>query len=178
MFRCIAREHSLRHQHLQEPSQTPLERDFAWGAPFMWFPAAQLGQQLHLGPVEADPRSKRKPAATQPKACAGYLGYPFQYMCANDELYPNLFLSIHVTGKGLHSAHYPLILERISQAACLCEAEKRMKVHFSCINHLFGRLSKEVASTAQIGLANGGDAPPRGIRLRPSRLANHVCPLW
>jgi hypothetical protein len=30
---------------------------------------------------------------------------------------------------------------------CLCEAGKRVKVHFSCISLLFGRLSKEVAST-------------------------------
>ena len=60
MFRGIAREHGLRHQHLQEPAQTPLERDFAWGAPFMGLRAAQLGQQLHLDPVEADTQVKEK----------------------------------------------------------------------------------------------------------------------
>jgi hypothetical protein len=35
------------------------------------------------------------------------LGYPFQYMCADDELHPSLF----------HIALYLLILERISQVA-------------------------------------------------------------
>jgi hypothetical protein len=49
--------------------------------------------------------------------CAGYLGYPFQYMCTDDELYLNLFLSIHIIGKFFHSAYYPLILERICQVA-------------------------------------------------------------
>ena len=46
--------------------------------------------------------------------------------------------------KFIVSAH---VLERISQAECLCEAEKSMKVHFSCICLLFGLLSKEVART-------------------------------
>jgi hypothetical protein len=49
--------------------------------------------------------------------CTGYLGYPFQYMCADDELYPNLFLFIHLTSKDFHIARSQLILERISQVA-------------------------------------------------------------
>ena len=49
--------------------------------------------------------------------CPGYLGYPFQYMCADDELHPYLFLFIHIMGKLFHIALYPLILERISQVA-------------------------------------------------------------
>jgi len=38
-------------------------------------------------------------------------------MCADNELYSNLFLFIHITSKVFHSAHFPLILERISQVA-------------------------------------------------------------
>jgi hypothetical protein len=48
---------------------------------------------------------------------ASRLGYPFQYMCADDELHPYLFLFIHIKGKPFHIALYPLILERISQVA-------------------------------------------------------------
>jgi hypothetical protein len=51
------------------------------------------------------------------ESCAGYLDYPFQYMCSDEELYPNLSLSIHRTGKVFHIAHLPLMLERISQVA-------------------------------------------------------------
>jgi hypothetical protein len=47
--------------------------------------------------------------------CAGYLDDPFPYLCTNDELSPNLSLSIHRTGKVFHIAHLPLLLERISQ---------------------------------------------------------------
>ena len=60
MFSRIAREDGLGCQHLQESSQPTLERDFTWGAAFMRFPAAQLGQQLHLNPVEADAQVKEK----------------------------------------------------------------------------------------------------------------------
>jgi len=42
---------------------------------------------------------------------------------------------------------FRLFSERMSQAGCLCGAEKSMKVHFSCNSIYFGRLSKEVAST-------------------------------
>jgi hypothetical protein len=56
----IAREHRLCRQHLQKPSQTTLERNFAWGAAFMRFPAAELSQQLHFDPVEADAQVKEK----------------------------------------------------------------------------------------------------------------------
>ena len=49
--------------------------------------------------------------------CNGYSGYPFQYMCADDELHPYLFLFIHITGKLFHIALYPLIFERISRVA-------------------------------------------------------------
>lgn len=66
MFGGVAREQSLRHQHLQEPSQTTLERDFAWAAPFMRFPAAEFGQQLHLGPLEADAQVKEKACRNPP----------------------------------------------------------------------------------------------------------------
>jgi hypothetical protein len=38
-------------------------------------------------------------------------------MCADDELYSNLFLFIHITGKVFHISHFPLILERICQVA-------------------------------------------------------------
>jgi hypothetical protein len=30
--------------------------------------------------------------------CTGYLGYLFQYMYADDVLYPHLLLFIHITG--------------------------------------------------------------------------------
>jgi hypothetical protein len=40
--------------------------------------------------------------------------------------------------------------EQMSQARCLCDAEERMKVYFSCNSIHFGRLSKEVASTAPL----------------------------
>ncbi len=60
MFCGIAREHGLGRQHLQKSSQTTLERDFAWGAAFMRLRAAELGQQLHLDPVEADAQVKEK----------------------------------------------------------------------------------------------------------------------
>jgi hypothetical protein len=49
--------------------------------------------------------------------CTGYLGYPFQYLCDDDELHPYLFLFIYLMGKLFHSALYPRILERISQVA-------------------------------------------------------------
>jgi hypothetical protein len=38
-------------------------------------------------------------------------------MCAVDELYSNLCLFIHITGKVFPIAHFPLVLERISQVA-------------------------------------------------------------
>jgi hypothetical protein len=60
MLCSIAGEHGLCSQHLHKPSQTTLERDFARGAAFMRFPAAQLGQQLHLDPVETDAQVKEK----------------------------------------------------------------------------------------------------------------------
>ncbi len=50
-------------------------------------------------------------------SCIGYLGYPFQYMCSYDKLYPCLFLSIHITSKVFHIALSPRIFERISQVA-------------------------------------------------------------
>ncbi len=56
--------------------------------------------------------------------CTGYLGYPFQYMCADDELHPYLFLFIHLTGKLFHIALYPLIFERISQVVSTEEDHK------------------------------------------------------
>jgi hypothetical protein len=40
---------------------------------------------------------------------AGYLAYPFQYMYDVDELYPKLFLFIHITSKDFHSALSQLI---------------------------------------------------------------------
>ena len=46
--------------------------------------------------------------------CASYVRYRFQYMCADDEFHPYLFLFIHLTGKLFPIALYPLILERIS----------------------------------------------------------------
>jgi hypothetical protein len=49
--------------------------------------------------------------------CIGYEGYPFQYMCSDDKLYPCLFLFIHITSKVFHIALSPRILERISQVA-------------------------------------------------------------
>ena len=56
--------------------------------------------------------------------CPDYVGYPFQYMCANDELHPCLFLFIHITGKLFHIALSPLILERISHVARTGEDHK------------------------------------------------------
>ena len=38
-------------------------------------------------------------------------------LCTDDELSSHLFLFLHRTGKVFHSAHSPLILERISQVA-------------------------------------------------------------
>src|SRR6266700_7142815 len=52
-----------------------------------------------------------------PHPCIGYLGYPFQYMCAVDELYANLCLFIHSTSNDFHIALSPPLLERISQVA-------------------------------------------------------------
>lgn len=46
MFSSIADEQGLGRRHLQKPSQPTLECDFARGAAFMRFPAAQPGQQL------------------------------------------------------------------------------------------------------------------------------------
>jgi hypothetical protein len=56
----IGGEHGLCRQHLQKPSQTTLERNFAWGAACMRLRAAELSQQLHLDPVEADAQVKEK----------------------------------------------------------------------------------------------------------------------
>ncbi len=60
MFGRVAREDGLGDQHLQEPTESALQRDFAGQAIFMGFPAAELGQQLHFGPVESDAQVKEK----------------------------------------------------------------------------------------------------------------------
>jgi hypothetical protein len=59
--------------------------------------------------------------------CTGYLGYPFQYMCADDELHPYLFLFIHITGKLFHIALYLLILERIALVASTEESAEDVR---------------------------------------------------
>ena len=56
-----------------------------------------------------------KAAVSRIECCTGYLGYPFQSKCADDELHPYLFLFIHRTGKLFYIALYSLILERISK---------------------------------------------------------------
>ncbi len=55
MVSCIPGENGLGGQHLEEATQTALERDFARGAALMGFPATKFGQQLHFSPVEGDP---------------------------------------------------------------------------------------------------------------------------
>jgi hypothetical protein len=73
------------------------------------------------------------------------LGYPFYYKRVKNHV-ENLALYVDKEEKVwmelIISAH---VLERMSQAACLCAAEKSMKVHFLCIILYFGRLSKETA---------------------------------
>jgi hypothetical protein len=82
----------------------------------------------------------------------GHLAYPFQNEKGNchreNLLFSYLTLKEQRKGK-LKAIIDPHFLERISQAGCLCEAEKRMKVYFSYIILYFGRLSKEVASTGR-----------------------------
>src|SRR5258708_26509613 len=68
-------------------------------------------------PTSADVAKALSTSPEEVEACTGYLGYPFQYVCADDELCPYLFLFIHITGKLFHIALYPRILERISQVA-------------------------------------------------------------
>jgi hypothetical protein len=41
-------------------------------------------------------------ARTTQAPCTVYLGYPFQYVCADDELRPYFSLFIHITGKLFH----------------------------------------------------------------------------
>jgi hypothetical protein len=55
---------------------------------------------------------------------AGYLAYPFQYMCDVDELYPNLFLFIHITSKDFHIALSQLILEWICHVVSTRRSER------------------------------------------------------
>jgi hypothetical protein len=60
MVSGIAGEDGLSGEHLQEPSQTTVERDFARGAALMRFPATEFGQQLHLRPFESDAQVEEK----------------------------------------------------------------------------------------------------------------------
>src|SRR5579864_2343472 len=70
---------------------------------------------------------------------ASYFDYPF----SKNALMMTIIPSFPGTAIG-----YGGFYEQMSQAGCLYKAEKRMKVHFSCNIIYFGRLSKEVASTA------------------------------
>ena len=55
-----AGEDGLSGQHLPEPSQATVEREFAWGAALMRFPATEFGQQLDFGPLEGHPQVEEK----------------------------------------------------------------------------------------------------------------------
>ena len=56
----IVGEEGLGDQQVQEPTESAQQDDFAWLAIRMWLRASQVGQQLHLGPVPADPQVGEK----------------------------------------------------------------------------------------------------------------------
>lgn len=56
----VVREEGLSREHLQEPSQSALQGAFVGQAVFVGFPAAEPGEQLHFGPLEADPQIKER----------------------------------------------------------------------------------------------------------------------
>ena len=60
MLGSVVREDGLGEQHLQEPTEAALQGDFAGHPIFVWLPAAESGEQLHLGPLEADAQVKEK----------------------------------------------------------------------------------------------------------------------
>ena len=62
--------------------------------------------------------------------CPGYVGYPFHYMCADDEFHPSLFLLIHTTDELFHIALYPLIFEQISHVASTAHWRIENRLHW------------------------------------------------
>ena len=56
----VVREDGLGRQHLQEATEPAQERAVARLAIFMGLRATELGQQLHFGPIEADPQVKQE----------------------------------------------------------------------------------------------------------------------
>jgi hypothetical protein len=56
----VASGDGLGGQHLKETTESALQRDFAGQAILTGLRAAELGQQLHFGPVEADAQVKEK----------------------------------------------------------------------------------------------------------------------